>query len=358
MEDILTRMGDGQRVTMSASQVKEDLLAGTQNAVDTGRVPPLTSSDLDELFEIVADRNRAVAVECGREVVFTDDLSCVRHYGDEGAAGGVGIPMDRMQSVLVHERSYAQDSAVFQVPYGSGGNIMRVKEKISIDMQALETVSMLATVPLFYTFAPSVLWYFRPSGPYENPADLLPRGKIRETRAASEKAAERLTEDVVYIGRKMYSIGCDALNLDTCASGGDAEFYSNLEVVSKIKQDAPHMAIEMGMSNEFIIGIHGEVTYDGQVLAGMFPHQQAKIAEKAGVDIFGPVINTNSSQSFPWNLARAVTFVKLTVEEANIPVHVNAGMGVCSVPMQPTPPIDCVSRMAKAMVHIAKIDGL
>jgi dimethylamine--corrinoid protein Co-methyltransferase len=348
MEDILTRMGDGQRVTMSASQVKEDLLAGTQNAVDTGRVPPLTSSDLDELFEIVADRNRAVAVECGREVVFTDDLSCVRHYGDEGAAGGVGIPMDRMQSVLVHERSYA----------GSGGNIMRVKEKITIDMQAHETVSMLATIPLFYTFAPSVLWYFQPSGPYENPADLLPRGKIRETRAASEKAAERLTEDVVYIGKKMYSIGCDALNLDTCASGGDAEFYSNLEVVSKIKQDAPHMAIEMGMSNEFIIGVHGEVTYDGQVLAGMFPHQQAKVAEKAGIDIFGPVINTNSSRSFPWNLARAVTFVKLTVQESNIPVHVNAGMGVCSVPMQPTPPIDCVSRMAKAMVHIAKIDGL
>ena len=358
MEAILTRMGDGQRVTMSASQVKEELLAGTKNAADTGRVPPLTSSDLDQLYEIVADRNRAVAVERGREVVFTDDLSCVRHYGDEGAAGGVGIPMDRLQSILVHERSYAQDSAVFQVPYGSGGNIQRVKEKITIDMQAHETVSLLATIPLFYTLAPSVLWYYRPSGPYENPADLLPQGKIRETRAACEKAAERLTEDVVYIGKKMYAIGCDAINLDTCASGGDAEFYSNLDVVSKLKQVAPHMAIEMGMSNEFIIGVHGEITFEGQRFAGMFPHEQVKAAETAGVDIFGPVINTNSSKSFPWNLARAVTFVKLTVEESRIPVHVNAGMGVCSVPMQPTPPIDCVSRMAKAMVHVARIDGL
>ena len=62
MEDILTRMGDGQRITMSASQVKEDLLAGTQNAADTGRVPPLTSSELEELFDIVADSNRAVSV--------------------------------------------------------------------------------------------------------------------------------------------------------------------------------------------------------------------------------------------------------------------------------------------------------
>ena len=100
------------------------------------------------------------------------------------------------------------------------------------------------------------------------------------------------------------------------------------------------------------------MTFDGQRLAGMYPHQQVKVAETAGVDIFGPVINTKSSKSFPWNLARAVTFVKQTVADSNIPVHVNAGMGVCSVPMQPTPPIDCVSRMAKAMVHIAKIDGL
>ena len=39
MEDILTRMGDGQRVTMSPSEVKEDLLAGTKHAADAGRVP-------------------------------------------------------------------------------------------------------------------------------------------------------------------------------------------------------------------------------------------------------------------------------------------------------------------------------
>jgi dimethylamine--corrinoid protein Co-methyltransferase len=358
MEEILTRMGDGQRISMTPSQLKEDILAGTRDAASTGNVPALNSTELEELFEIIADRNRVVTVERGKEIVFTDDLSCVRHTGDEGAAGGVGIPINRLQAILVHERSYAQDSAVFQVPYGSGGNIQRVKEKITIDMQAHETVSLLATIPMFYTVAPSVLWYYRPDGPYENPADLLPQGKISETRKASEKAAERLAEDMVYIGKKMYSIGCDAINLDTCASGGDAEFYSNLNIVSELKQVAPHMAIEMGMSNEFIIGVHGEITFDGQRLAGMFPHQQVKVAEAAGVDIFGPVINTNVSKSFPWNLARALSFVKLTVAEANIPVHVNAGMGVCSVPMQATPPIDCVSRMAKAMVHIAKIDGL
>ena len=126
MKNILTRMGDGQRITMSPSQLKEDLLAGTKDAADTGRVPALTSSELDQLFEIIADRNRVVTVDRGEEIVLTDDLSCVRHIGDEGAAGGVGIPMDRLQAILVHERSYAQDSAVFQVPYGSGYHLVKI----------------------------------------------------------------------------------------------------------------------------------------------------------------------------------------------------------------------------------------
>jgi dimethylamine--corrinoid protein Co-methyltransferase len=357
-KDILTRMGDGQRVKMSAAQIKEDLLAGTKDAADKGRIPELTSAELEQLFHIIADRNRVVSVEPGEEIVLTDDATVIRANADEGAGGGVGLPISRLLAILMHERAYAQDSAQMQVPAGSGGHVAAVKAKIDVDMQAYETASLLTTIPLFYEIAPSVLWYFRPHGPYDNPADLLPQGKIQEARDASEKAAERLTEDVVYIGKKMYSVGCDALNLDTSASGGDAEFYANLNIVSKLKKLAPHMPVEMGMSGEFIIGVHGQITFNGERLAGMFPHQQVKVAEAAGLDIFGPVVNVNCSKSFPWNLARAVTFVKQTVAESNIPVHVNAGMGVCGVPMYPTPPIDCVSRVAKAMVQLAKVDGL
>lgn len=91
---------------------------------------------------------------------------------------------------------------------------------------------------------------------------------------------------------------------------------------------------------------------------GCDPLGQVKIAEAAGVDIFGPVINTNCSKSFPWNIARTVTFVKQTSAVSNIPIHPNAGMGVGGVPMYPVPPIDCVSRVAKAMVQIGKADGL
>jgi dimethylamine--corrinoid protein Co-methyltransferase len=90
----------------------------------------------------------------------------------------------------------------------------------------------------------------------------------------------------------------------------------------------------------------------------MYPHQQVKVVEKAGATIFGPVVNTNTSKSFPWNLARAVTFVKACTEAASIPIHVNVGMGVGGIPVFETPPIDAVTRASKAMVEIGRVDGL
>jgi len=69
-------------------------------------------------------------------------------------------------------------------------------------------------------------------------------------------------------------------------------------------------------------------------------------------------VNVNASESTAWNLSRAVTFVKATTAVANIPVHPNVGMGVCGVPMVEIPPIDSVTRVAKALVEIGKADGL
>ncbi len=118
------------------------------------------------------------------------------------------------------------------------------------------------------------------------------------------------------------------------------------------------MAIELGMSNEFVLGMHGEIHYEGKRLAGMYPHEQAAVSAAAGADIFGPAINVNTSRSVAWNLARAVTFVKHTSEVSKIPVHPNVGMGVCGVPMCVESTIDCVTRTAKALAMIGKADGL
>lgn len=112
------------------------------------------------------------------------------------------------------------------------------------------------------------------------------------------------------------------------------------------------------MSNDFVLGMHGEIEFEGRRLAGMYPHDQARVSAAAGADIFGPAVNVNTSRSTAWNLARAVTFVKYTAEVSEIPVHPNVGMGVCGVPMCVEAPIDCVTRAAKALVMIGKADGL
>jgi dimethylamine--corrinoid protein Co-methyltransferase len=104
--------------------------------------------------------------------------------------------------------------------------------------------------------------------------------------------------------------------------------------------------------------MHGELQYNGVRLAGLYPHQQVKLAEKAGVTIFGPVVNTNTNRTIPWNLSRAVTFIKACVEASSIPIHANMGMGVGAVTVNDHPPIDVVSRASKAMVEITRLDGL
>ena len=88
------------------------------------------------------------------------------------------------------------------------------------------------------------------------------------------------------------------------------------------------------------------------------PIDQVKMAENAGATIFGPVVNTNTNETLPWNLARTVTYMKACGEVAQIPIHPNMGMGVGGVTVNDHPPMDIVSRSSKAIVEICRLDGL
>ena len=214
------------------------------------------------------------------------------------------------------------------------------------------------TIPLIYGAQPNLGLYYQPDGPYPNFAELMPLGKIDEARKAQEEAAEALKDDMIFVGKRMNEMGCEGLNFDTAGSAGDADFYATLEAVRELKKSCPNMSLIVGMASEFVLGMHGKMSFDGQQLAGMFPNQQVKIVEAAGADIFGPAVNVNTSRTVPWNLSKAVTFVKSAVEEASIPVHPNVGMGVCGIPMMVETPIDCVTRVAKALALIGNADGL
>ena len=355
MQDkITTRMGDGARVEFSAEQVKEEILAGTQDAADRGKIPELSPDEQEQLFEIFADTNRIVAVEPGHEVITTDDAASLTLIGDQ-ADGGVGLPMSTLQSVLAFESVCCADTAgIGHTDY----SCKPVKPIINYEKQKYYSVNQAATIPVSYGTQPNLGQYFQPDGAFPNPSELLPAGHINEAREAQEEAADQLRNDLVFIASHLYEVGCDGFNFDTAASAGDADFLAALEAIRELKEIAPMMAIELGMSSEFVLGLHGESTFDGVRLAGLYPHDQVKLAEAVGADIFGPAVNVKATRSIPWNLARAVTFVKHTVEVSKIPVHPNVGMGVCGVPMCLEAPIDCVTRASKALVMIGKADGL
>ena len=351
---IHTRMGDGERVSISTAEVKADVIAGTQDAAQRASIPELTADDVEQLFGIMTEPSRAVSVEPGNEAIVTDDGCSMSFYAGQDS-GGIGIPMSRLQAILTYERACAADS----ISMGhSDYSFKPVKSIINYEMNAYYTASMMTTAPFFYGAQPNLGLYFQPDGPHPNPADLLPQRQIREAREAQEAAAEQLREDLVFVGKKMNSIGCEGLNFDTCGSAGDADFLAALQAVADLKKEAPNMPLIMGASGEFVIGMHGKLSFDKKQIAGMYPHEQAKAAEKAGVHIFGVAIGTNTTKSVAWNIARTVTFVKATVAVAKIPIHVNVGMGVGGVPMLEAPPIDSVTRASKSLVQIGKADGL
>jgi dimethylamine--corrinoid protein Co-methyltransferase len=351
---IFTRMGDGELVSMTAAEIRKDIQAATRNAAERAEIPELTPQEMEQLFDIMAEPSRAVSVNSGQEVIVTDDGCSMSFYsGQDG--GGVGVSMSRLQAILTYERALAADTTSMG---HSDYSFKPVKPIINFEMNEYYTASMMTTAPFLYGAQPNMGLYFQPDGPHENPADLLPRGKIKESREVQKAAAEQLRADLVFVGKKLNTIGCEGLNFDTGGSAGDADFWAALQAVSDLKEAAPNMPVIMGGSGEFVLGMHGEVEFNGKRLAGMYPHGQAEMAEAAGASIYGVAIGTSTNQSVAWNIARTATFVKEAVTTVNIPIHVNVGMGVGGVPMMEAPPIGSVTRASKSLVQIGKADGL
>jgi len=341
-------MGDGSVTELSESELRRDLEEGSRHAAERARIPPLSEDDLRRLLELYKCPDKSVGVERGKEVILSYDSGTTKF-------NRVNVSVSKLQSLQIYERMLGADTMEMghmDYSYKPAKNIMWIEQPV------FEQALLVTIPPLFYGAMPNLGLYTQPDGPCSNPMELLPQGKIAEARAAQEEMVEHAVKDMVYVGSLMYESGADGINFDTTAAAGDADFLATLRAVEILKKKYPQMCIEMGMSGEFILGMHGELTYDGVNLAGLYSHKQVELAEKAGVTIFGPAVNTNTDKSCAWNTARAVTFTKACVENAHIPIHANVGMGVGGIPVTETPPVDSVSRASKAMVEIGRLDGL
>jgi dimethylamine--corrinoid protein Co-methyltransferase len=340
---IPTRMGDGTIARMTRSELRADVEAGTEAAAKRAKVPPLTQDELDHVLDIYASAARFAAVDIGDEVI----LSC------DGT--GMKTHATRQQDMQSFEQWMGADLVELCV---GDYSLKVVRTILPYEAQALHDAQLQMVVPMQYGVMINLGLYSRPDGPFRNWNELLPAGDIAGAREAEEEAVEMAVEDMVKLADAMWEAGADALDWDTTGASGDPEFLAALRATEIVRKKYPNMGVELGMAGEFVLGMHGQLEYDGVRLAGRWPHQQMLLAQKAGATMFGPVVNINTGKSCAWNMSRALTLVKPCMADAEIPIHPNVGMGVGGVPMFVHPVVDAVSRAAKCFVEILKVDGL
>ena len=338
-----TRMGDGSLVDMTRSQIRAEIEDGMAMAVKRGKVEPLAQDELDHLLDIFASAARFTSVDIGDEVILTED--------------GTGHPQEggRIEALYQHEQIICQDSVeVFHMDY----SFPAVKTIMPVEQAAMKEAQQRLTIPVHYGAQPDLGRYSKPSGPCGNWSELLPQMKIDEARAAQEEAVEMAIEDMVFVAESMWEAGADGINFDTAGAAGDADFLATLRAVETLRKRSPEMGIMIGMASEMVLGMHGQLEYDGVRLAGLRPLGQMEAVQKAGATIYGPAVTVNTGKTVAWNMARVLTYVKPCMDEAQIPVHLNVGMGVGGVPLFGFAPVDAVSRCSKAAVDVLRLDGL
>lgn len=352
MTEFTMRTGTGKPLYMSKEQIRSDLEDGANWAATKAKIPELSANEIDHILDILVRPGRQIGVEQGKEIVLTTDGGTTRYAG---ICRYSAMPVSREQAVIIGERFIGFDT--FEI--GHADYSFRPVKTIAMDeATVIENTELNSVIPVFYGAMPNLGIYFQSQGgKWPSPTDFMNEGKIDEARAVQESAAEDMTNDIVYVAKIFAETGLDGLDIDTTAAAGDADFYGTLKAIEIIKKET-NLALEVGMAGEKVFGLHADLKYDGERLAGMWPHQQGLMVEKAGGDLFGAVINTDTGKSCPWNLARSITFVKEVMKTVSIPVHPNMGMGVGGIPMCEVIPMDVVTRSGVAMVELTNCDGV
>jgi len=340
---IPTRMGDGSLTDMTRSELKAEIEAGTEAAAKRAKLPELTQDELDHILDIFASPSRFSAVDIGDEVILSTDGTGSQDFAS------------RVTDQQAFEQYLGADTLEL---YHHDYSFKAVKTDLGHEQTVMRLAQLVTTIPLQYGAMPDMGRYTKPDGPIPNWSELLPLGRFEEAFAAQEEAVPEVTNDIVFVTEGMVDAGADAIDIDTAGAAGDADFLASLRAIEIIRKKFPDLGVQIGMASEIVLGMHGKLEYDGHRLAGMWPLQQMKMAEKAGATLFGPAINVNTGKTVAWNTARTLTIVKPCMAEAKIPIHLNVGMGVGGVPMAIMPPIDAVSRASRAAVDILRLDGL
>ena len=340
---VVTRMGDGALVELTPDQLRIELETGVEAAVKRFKVEPLAADELDHLADIFSSPARFVSVALGDEVVLSQD--------------GTGQPQQggTVDALYQTEQLICQDTVeLSHMDY----SYPAVKTLVPYQQQTMKEAQERLTIPVHYGAQPDLGRYSRPDGPVGNWSELLPQMRIDEARTAQEEAVELAVADMVHVAEALWEAGADGINFDTAGAAGDADFLAALRAVERLRRLHPDMGIMVGMASEVVLGTHGQLEFGGVRLAGLKPEGQLRVVQAAGATVFGPAVTVNTGKTVAWNTARALALVKPCMPLAEIPIHMNVGMGVGGVPMSAFAPVDAVSRVSRSCVDVLRLDGL
>ena len=337
----LTRMGDGSAVEMTRDEIRADIEDGAEQGARRAKAAALGSDEIDHLVDIFASSARMTGVPVGDEVVLSCDGTMDLRSGKIDALSQAELVGGDLCELALPDYSYKA-----------------VKTIVPTEQRLMQDAQYRLTIPVQYGAQADLGRYSVPDGPVPNWSQLLPEARVDEARAAQEEAASESEADMFRIGEAMWEAGADGIDFDTAGAAGDADLLAALCATETLRARHPDMGIMIGMASEMVLGMHGELEYKGTRLAGLKPKGQLQVVQQAGATIYGPAINTNTGKSVAWNSARALTYVKPCMDKAEIPVHLNVGMGVGGVPMYGFAPVDAVSRCSRAAVDILRLDGL
>ena len=337
----ITRMGDGAAVEMTRDELRADIEDGAEKGARRAKAAALGSDEIDHLVDIFASSARMTGVPVGDEVVLSCDGTGDLRSGKLDALSRSELAGGDLCELALEDYSYKA-----------------VKTIVPTEQRRMQDAQYRLTIPVQYGAQADLGRYSVPDGPVPNWSQLLPEARVDEARAAQEEAVSESEGDMFRVGEAMWEAGADGINFDTAGAAGDADFLAVLKTARRLRAAFPDLSIEVGMASEFVLGMHGQLEFEGKRLAGLWPVDQLRVAQEAGATIFGPAVNINTGRTVAWNVARAIAIIKPCMDVATIPVHVNVGMGVGGVPMNPCPPIDAVSRTSRAFVEVLRVDGL
>ncbi len=338
---------------MTRDELRHDLEEGTEAAATKAKIPPLTENEIDYLDDMFACPSRIWGVERGHEVVMTKD-GCVNALNSSRMSSGVVAPVNREVGVRLFESMLGFDSMEVSHNDYSVKPQRFLKALEQLHMELLQETTIF---PLLYGFMPNLGLYYRPDGSFPEPVRPAAAGQDRrgpqDPGRGSAGLPGRLHPDErlhARDGRRRYRLRHRRLHRRRRVPGRAEDHRAcrrrdrpagrdrhvvrdgaRLPRSARIRRHSPGRPVAAPAAGALREGRHGHLRAGRQ-------HQHRK--------------------STPWNLSRAVTFVKACSEIAKIPIHANVGMGVGGVPMFETPAVDAVTRASAAMVEIGRCDGL